>query len=418
MKKLNLLVVVLLLLVSCQKDDEVMIPQCEIPTNLSESSITNQSVVLNWNNTDAESYKVEYGITGFVRGEGTVTTTNNPTITLSGLIAQTSYDYYVQAICSVDNTSLFSNVKTFTTLTPPVVPEFRQNLSELNLFEGDLSDLIPSPYAFEYKLNTQLYTDYALKQRIIALPQGGTMAYVDNGLPNFPNNTVIAKTFYYNVDDRDITLGKKIIETRVMIKINGTWEFGDYVWNEQQTSAMLDPNGSTLPVSWIDASGTQQSVTYEIPSQTDCFTCHQSNNQSTLIGPRLRSMNFDLNGVNQLQKFISEGHLLNAPAPSSISVLPNWEDETQTDEDRMRAYMDVNCAHCHTAGGFHNLNYFNAMDLRYEVSFDDSNIYNERYSIIARIQTSVDQYSMPFIGVTTPHTEAVDLIVSYLESLD
>lgn len=418
MKKFNLLVVLVLILFSCQKDDEVLIPQCEIPSNLSESSVTNQSAVLQWNDTDADSYKVEYGVSGFIRGEGTMVTTNSESVTINGLTSQTSYDFYVQAICSTNNASLFSNVKMFTTLAAPVVPEFRQYLSELNLFQGGLSDLIPSPHAFTYNLHTSLYTDYASKQRIIALPNGGTMAYVDDGLPNFPDNTVIAKTFYYNDDDRDITLGKKIIETRVMIKINGVWEFGDYIWNDQQTEALLDPNGSTLPVSWIDASGATKNINYKIPSQADCFTCHQSNSQPTLIGPRLRTMNFDLNGVNQLQKFISEGHLVNAPTPSSISVLPNWQDETVTDEVRMRAYMDVNCAHCHTDGGFHNVNYFAAMNLRYEVPFEESNIYDKRYSIIARIQTSVEQYSMPFIGVTTPHTEAVDLIVNYLQTLD
>lgn len=418
MKKFNLLTVVLLLLMSCQKDDEVLIPQCEIPTNLSESLLSNQSVVLHWESTNADSHIVEYGLTGFVRGEGTVVSTTNASVTLTGLLPETSYDYYVQAICSANNTSLSSSVNMITTLAAPVVPEFRQTLSELNLFQGILSDLMPSPYAFEYNLHTSLYTDYALKQRIIALPQGGTMAYVDDGLPNFPNNTVIAKTFYYNNDDRDMTLGKKIIETRVMIKINGVWEFGDYVWNEQQSEATLDPNGSTLPVSWIDATGATKSVNYQLPSQTDCFTCHQSNSQPILLGPKLRSMNFDLNGVNQLQKFISDGHLINAPTPASIGVLPNWQDETFTDEVRMRAYMDVNCAHCHSEGGFHNVNYFAAMDLRYEVPFDESNIYEKRFSIMTRIQTSVEQYSMPFIGVTTPHTEAVDLIVTYLQTLD
>lgn len=418
MKKINLLAVLLLLLMSCQKDDEIVVSQCEVPNNFTEVNLTHQSAVLNWTSTGAESYKIEYGFSGFLRGNGAVVTSNTESITVTGLMVNMSYDYYVQAVCSTNNVSLFSNVNTFTTLSPPVSTVFSATLSAMNLFQGNLSDLSPSPYAFEYKLNTELYSDYASKHRIIALPSGQTMQYLGEGLPDFPDNTVIAKTFFYNEDDREPSSNKKIIETRVMIKINGVWEFGDYVWNAQQTEATLDPNGSTIPVSWIDANGVNKSVTYKIPSQTDCFTCHQSNSQPTLIGPKLRTMNFNLNGVNQLQKFINNGHLTNSPAPSSLSTLPNWRDENLTDEVRMRAYMDVNCAHCHTSGGFHNVNYYEAMHLNYEVPFDASNIYQLRYSIMARIQTSVQDYSMPFIGVTTPHAEAVDLIVNYLQSLD
>ena len=82
---------------------------------------------------------------------------------------------------------------------PLVVAEFRPNLSELNLFLGDLSDLNISSRAFEYNLNTPLFSDYAHKQRLIALPQNTTMQYNGDGLPVFPDNTVIAKTFYYNI---------------------------------------------------------------------------------------------------------------------------------------------------------------------------------------------------------------------------
>ena len=424
MKNFYLLAVVVLFLVSCQKDDETFVPQCSVAINSSANNLTLNSATLTWDDmnnngsTDSATYTIEYGLTGFAQGTGTDATSSITTVTLNNLLPNTTYDYYIQTICSTNNPSLFSEVKSFTTLAPFVVMDFMPTLSEMNLFQGNLSDLSPSPYSFEYALNSQLYTDYALKQRFIVLPTGATMRYVNDALPDFPDNTVVVKTFYYNNDDRDVSLGKQIIETRVMIKKNGVWEFGDYIWNESQTEATLDPNGSTLPVTWIDASGTAQSINYKIPSQDNCFTCHQSNSQPTLIGPKLRSMNFDINGANQLQKFITEGRLVNAPVPSSIGVLPNWEDQSLSDEVRSRAYMDVNCAHCHSAGGFHNVNYFEALNLNFETSFIDSHLYEERESIIPRILSSIEEYSMPYLGVTTPHTEAVDLIVTYLQSLD
>ena len=128
-------------------------------------------------------------------------------------------------------------------------------------------------------------------------------------------------------------------------------------------------------------------------------------------------MNFDVNGMNQLMTFINSGHLGNITNASSIGQLPNWKETTLSTERRVRAYLDMNCAHCHSPGGHHNYNYYEAMDLRYETSFDDSGIYDKRNSIMARIQTSIEGYSMPFLGVTTPHEEAVDFIIPYLESL-
>lgn len=418
MKKFILSAVLVLFLVSCNSDDETLIPQCTIPVNISEEQITDMSADLQWDDSEAASYKVEYGLSGFSLGTGTMVTSTTSSFTLSNLIANTSYDYYVQAICTTNNASLYSALNSFTTAPPPVVTEFRTNLSELNLFSGNLGDLIATPYAFEYNLNTTLFSDYAYKYRLIALPNGTTLSSNGDGLPNFPDNTVIAKTFYYNIDERDASLGRNLVETRVIIKMNGVWEFGNYIWNEDQSDAILDYEGLVKPISWINAEGVAQNINYEIPSVENCFTCHQSYGNSTPIGPKLRSMNFDIDGVNQLQKLIANGQLTNLTDISTIRILPNWKDTSVSEEIRVRSYFDMNCAHCHSAGGFHTVNYYDALNVAYETSFDDSHIFDKRYNIIARIQTSIDGYSMPYLGVTSPHQEALDLIIPYLESLE
>lgn len=296
-----------------------------------------------------------------------------------------------------------------------VVPEFLTNLSELNLFTGDLSDLNITSKAFQYNLNTILFTDYAHKQRIIALPNGTSMDYVDDGFPNFPENTVIAKTFFYNTDDRDVSLGKTIIETRILIKKNNTWELGNYKWNENQTEAVLDVEGGEVSLVWIDSEGESNSVNYQIPSSTDCFTCHNNAGNETPIGPKLRTMNFNVNGSNQLQNFIDNNYLTGVTDSNTIGSLPDSKNTSLSLEERTRAYLDVNCAHCHSPGGFCELQ--SPLDLRYETSFDDSNIYNQRFSIQARIGNYVPGFSMPFIGTTMLHDDGVDLIQDYLDTL-
>ncbi len=422
MKKFNLLAVLVLLLVSCQKDDETIVPQCEIPVNLSVNDITFNGATLTWqdntaNNgsTNTATFKIEYGVSGFVLGSGTTLTSTVISLNVINLLPNTAYDFYVQKICSSNNTSVFSDVGTFTTLSPPVVTEFRSTLSEMNLFQGSLNNLHPSPYAFEYDLNTRLFTDYAHKQRLIVLPEGTALASNGDGLPNFPDNTIIAKTFYYNVDDRDLSLGKTIIETRVLIKKNGVWESGDYKWNASQTEATLDGAGGTVAVAWIDNSGTTNNVNYQIPSNTDCFTCHQTSGSMTPIGPKLRTLNFEVNGINQLQRLKDMQLLTGLSSPSDVTVLPDWQDTSATLEERARAYFDIQCAHCHSAGGFCEIE--STLRLSYETSLDDSKIVQRKNSISTRINTYNSGFSMPYIGTTIIHTEGVALIQAYLDTL-
>lgn len=298
---------------------------------------------------------------------------------------------------------------------PQVVADFKTNLSELNLFKGELSALDISPYAFRYELNTPLFTDYAHKERLIALPEGTTMQFDGDGLPIFPDNTVIAKTFYYNIDERDLSLGRQIIETRVLIKINGEWITGDYKWNDEQTEAVLDLNGSTIPVNWIDNNGVAQTTNYEIPSNTDCFTCHNSYDNITPIGPKLRTLNFNLNGGNQLQNLIDNSYLSGLTDAEEVDTIVNWEDTAAPLENRARSYFDVNCAHCHIPGGF--CDDLSTLNLDYTTSLEDSNIIERKFSISSRMGVYIPEFSMPFIGTTMIHSEGVDLIQSFLDTL-
>ncbi|RKE92006.1 fibronectin type III domain-containing protein [Ichthyenterobacterium magnum] len=417
MKKLSLIFILSIFLVGCFNDDDDTIALCEKATNISSSDITDTTANITWEDANnASSYILEYGISGFALGTGTVILDIETTATLSNLVANTTYDVYVQVVCSASNVSLSSDVFSFTTLPNPVIAEYRTNLSELNLFTGDLADLNPSIYAFEYDLNSRLFSDYAHKQRFIVLPLGEKLTYDGDGLPLFPENTLIAKTFYYNIDERDESLGKKIIETRILIKQDGNWELGNYKWNESQTDAVLDTDGGDVPTTWIDSDGDTNTITYKIPSSTDCFTCHQINGNATPIGPKLRTLNFSVNGTNQLQALIDSDLLDGVTDPNTVSVLPDWTNDTNyTLEERTRAYLDINCAHCHIEGGYCELQ--SSLRLGYETSFDDSNIYSQRFQISARIANVIPGFSMPFIGTTIIHDEGVSLIEEYLDTL-
>lgn len=416
MKRLCLIGLILTFIVSCKDDDDQIVAQCEIPTNLLVSSISDVSATLSWENSnDSQNATIEYGISGFLPGSGSTIEATQNSATLTGLNADTSYDFYVRAICASDNISMNSIAGSFSTNSSPINPEFLPNLSQLNLFSGNMADLTLSTNVFEYDLITPLFTDYAHKLRLIALPQGQAMEYDGEGFPIFPNGTVLAKTFFYNNDETNLSLGRKIIETRVLIRDNGAWTIGNYVWNQAQTDAVLDENQYTVPISWINEAGEAMSTNYVVPAANDCTKCHSNAGNVVAIGPKVRNMNFEIDGINQLQKFIDAGHLIEAPSVNTIAALPNWKDEALSLESRSRAYFDVNCAHCHSPGGFCEVQ--STLDLRFELDFNDTNIFERKNSIDNRMSTFSAGFSMPFIGTTMIHSEGYDLIKAFLDTL-
>ena len=83
---------------------------CTKPTAFDATIVNTTEVMLNWNgNGSSSTYNVEYGATGFTPGVGTGTTeiVYDTTINISGLTEGETYDYYVQADCGTDGTSIW-----------------------------------------------------------------------------------------------------------------------------------------------------------------------------------------------------------------------------------------------------------------------------------------------------------------------
>ncbi|UMY64685.1 MULTISPECIES: fibronectin type III domain-containing protein [unclassified Flavobacterium] len=64
---------------------------------------------------DANSYRIEYGPTGFTPGSGQSMTTSTSYVTVSGLTPSTTYDVYVTSICSAESTSKPYELSSITT---------------------------------------------------------------------------------------------------------------------------------------------------------------------------------------------------------------------------------------------------------------------------------------------------------------
>jgi uncharacterized repeat protein (TIGR03806 family) len=208
-----------------------------------------------------------------------------------------------------------------------------------------------------YDLNTPLFSDYAIKRRAVYVPPGKTATYSDTDVFEFPVGSVLIKSFGFPDDARKTAPVMHWIETRLLVRVADGWKAYAYLWDDAQAVATYNPGGRALQVSWIDSSGTQNDHGYLQPSQTQCQQCHEDTGNVTPIGPKARNLNKDYayadGPENQLTRWTKAKILGGAPAdPKAAPKLATWDDAAHyTVEQRARAYLEVNCAHCHDADG-------------------------------------------------------------------
>lgn len=231
-----------------------------------------------------------------------------------------------------------------------------QYLSEYGFFEGTISELKPTKGVIPYELNSTLFSDYAHKARFVKFPAGISASYHPTEVMNFPVGTILIKNFYYPIDFRHPKGEKRIVETRLLIHKEEGWQALPYVWNEEQTEASLQITGATKAVSWINDKGVQINLDYSVPNMNQCRSCHLYNNKIKPIGPTARQLNKDYpysEGIkmNQLAHWQALGHLNELPRQTDWPKLVSYEDTSASLDDRARAYLEINCGHCHRKEG-------------------------------------------------------------------
>ncbi|MEX2332645.1 MAG: hypothetical protein WD600_00185, partial [Pseudohongiella sp.] len=134
----------------------------------------------------------------------------------------------------------------------------------------------------------------------------------------------------------------------------GGWEALPYVWNETQTDATLQITGDIQRLQLEDST-----FAYVVPNRNECASCHvtdQNKGDLSPIGPAARHLNrlvthTDGEQVPQLDVWQQRGWLSGLPTTERIPVNSSWDNTGDTTEQRARAYLDINCGHCHQPGG-------------------------------------------------------------------
>jgi hypothetical protein len=93
---------------------------CYPSTNLIATNIQNTSTDLNWTTGGASAWLLEYGPSGFTRGNGTTVSVSSLPHSLSGLSLGTAYDFYVRDICAPGDSSDWAGPGSFVTNAPPL----------------------------------------------------------------------------------------------------------------------------------------------------------------------------------------------------------------------------------------------------------------------------------------------------------
>ncbi|MBX2899567.1 MAG: hypothetical protein KF775_07950 [Cyclobacteriaceae bacterium] len=230
----------------------------------------------------------------------------------------------------------------------------KPKLSDYGFFENELKNLRPVAGVLPYSLNAPLFSDYAFKKRFVKIPEGKKVVFDANDVFSFPDGTVLIKNFYYPADFTNPDQRIRILETRLLLNEAGVWKALPYIWNEEQTDAFLNVAGKTISVQWKHTDGQVRNINYSVPNMNQCKGCHLRGDKVMPIGPSARQLNgnfsFEDGEKNQLRYWQAAG-LIDLPAFNSIEKLVAYDDETASISNRARAWLEINCAHCHRADG-------------------------------------------------------------------
>ena len=247
-----------------------------------------------------------------------------------------AFFFFVPTNASVNSSLLLSKA-------PPTY------LSEFGFFQ-DMQHQMPSEDVHPYSLVNPLFSDYTDKLRFVYVPEGQKLRYLKDKVFQFPVGSTLIKTFAYLNAQGDMQA--QLLETRLLINTSEGWKAISYVWNKDQTDAKRSVAGAIIPTTFINSMGARVDVRYRAPNQNQCKECHQVNQIMTPIGPKARNMNKNIEyrdgSMNQLLYWAAQGWI---ESNLAVDSMQSYADESANIDKRARAYLDINCGHCHIPGG-------------------------------------------------------------------
>lgn len=195
-------------------------------------------------------------------------------------------------------------------------------LSQTGLYSDfGMRDIAPD--LIEFAPTYPLWTDGAEKRRFLYLPADGQIDTSEADDWRFPVGAMAFKEF-----SRE---GKRL-ETRLIVRTgegSRDYWFGAFVWRDDDSDAVFTPDGAS------DVRGT----THDVPTQTQCGTCHNGEPGRIL-------------GVSEVQ--LAGGPVMaDLIADDRMTTLPAGTYKVPGDAEIAAGlgYLHANCGHCHNPFG-------------------------------------------------------------------
>ncbi len=278
-------------------------------------------------------------------------------------------------------------------------PSFPRRLSETGLFQSTEGHSIANG-VIPYSVAAPFWSDGAMKYRFMAIPEGQSVEVKDQWAWQFPENSVIVKSFQIETVDGDPN-SRKWIETRIMTRQQGEWVGYSYAWRDDQSDAELVEAAGRDHQFSRRFGNEEKAFAWRYPSRTECMVCH-TRAAGFLLGLSSVQLNtshdYGTGGpVNQLVALESMGILKNdwassqkeklrksleshksnastideqiaalkpdpaqravastqllARSPEETPQLADPHDESADVELRARSFLHSNCAYCHVEAG-------------------------------------------------------------------
>ena len=230
--------------------------------------------------------------------------------------------------------------------------EYPELLSETGLFT-DVATLTPAPAMIPYEVITPLWSAGLAKRRWVMIPSDGvpdspdeTIGYSENQSWTYPVGTVFVKHFEQPDDGSPV-------ETRIMVHGVDGWGGVTYRWRADGSDADLLEGGAE---ELLTVEG--ETFNYQFPSRSQCNQCHTPS-AGFVLGHRTRQLNRFMTYPggqvgHQIESLSSAGYIAEEIAAEDLSSVVTsvaLDDPVAPVENRVRSYLDSNCAHCHHPGG-------------------------------------------------------------------
>lgn len=231
---------------------------------------------------------------------------------------------------------------------------FPETLSGTGAFSS-LAPLTPQPGLVHYTPNVTFWSDYAVKNRWVALQDDtSTFGFSADGNWRMPVGAVWVKQFDLELTRGDPSTARHV-ETRFLVRTQDGVYGLSYRWNDAQTDATLVGESGASQSFTIDDAGQTHTQSWRFPSRSECFACHNAESGFALsFNTRQLNRVHDYGGTsaNQVTALAQAGYLDSTPPdPATLPALVDPHDTGAALDRRARSYLDANCSQCHRPGG-------------------------------------------------------------------